>query len=282
MITMSSFRRLSSLMIAILTTAPAALSAAEVAPDSPATGRPARRSHLQPVGDVTTVPKGGDLGMRLTRASAVLRQQLALERGAGLVVDAVTPGSRAERAGLRQHDVLVMLDDQLLILPDQLEALVEAAPGDASLQCTVLRGGRRMTIPFDAAMVAKPVAAAVPNRESAPGLRPTAPALAIAGQRSPAPPAASKSAPGRVVRLAHETLLRQDSDYQIRLTGGDETRLVVTDTQGRIVFNDTIDTPERRSRMPVSIRGRVEEMERSLERKPVEVGRLDAAPIEIR
>ncbi len=84
------------------------------------------------------------------------------------------------------------------------------------------------------------------------------------------------------MRLSHETLLRQDPDYQIRLTGGDETRLVVTDSQGRVVFTDTIDTPERRSRMPVSIRGRVEEMERSLERPPVTVGRLDAAPIEIR
>ena len=114
------------------------------------------------------------------------------------------------------------------------------------------------------------------------GLKPATTYYYTVGAAPYAPPAAGKSAPGRVVRLAHETLLRQDSDYQIRLTGGDETRLVVTDTQGRIVFNDTIDTPERRSRMPVSIRGRVEEMERSLERKPVEVGRLDAAPIEIR
>jgi hypothetical protein len=256
---------LSALTIVALAALPAALHAADGPAGKTAASPPARRSHLQPVGDAAAQTTSGDLGMRLTRASAVLRQQLALERGAGLVVDEVAPGSRADRAGVRQHDVLVMLDDQLLILPDQLEALVEAAPPETPLQCSVLRAGRRITVPFDAR-----------------GLRPTAPALAIAGSRPDAAGGAARPASGRVVRLSHETLLRQDPDYQIRLTGGDETRLVVTDSQGRVVFNDTIDTPERRSRMPVSIRGRVEEMERSLERPPVTVGRLDAAPIEIR
>jgi hypothetical protein len=268
---------LSALTIVALAALPAALHAADGPAGKTAASPPARRSHLQPVGDAAAQTTSGDLGMRLTRASAVLRQQLALERGAGLVVDEVAPGSRADRAGVRQHDVLVMLDDQLLILPDQLEALVEAAPPETPLQCSVLRAGRRITVPFDARG-----ATAAPARAAAPGLRPTAPALAIAGSRPDAAGGAARPASGRVVRLSHETLLRQDPDYQIRLTGGDETRLVVTDSQGRVVFNDTIDTPERRSRMPVSIRGRVEEMERSLERPPVTVGRLDAAPIEIR
>lgn len=280
--TMSAHRRpLASLALALPALAflsgPDCLPAAEV-PAASAPSRPVRRSHLQPVGEVAAQPGGGDLGMRLTRASAVLRQQLALDRGAGLVVDAVAPGSRAERAGLRQHDVLVMLDDQLLILPDQLEALVEAAPTDAPLHCSVLRGGRRITVPLDTR-----AAVAQAGRGTTPGLRPAAPALALGSPRPAQPPTTQQATPpGRVVRLSHETLLRQDTDYQIRLTGGDETRLLVTDTQGRVVFNDTIDTPDRRSRMPVAIRGRVEEMERALERQPVAVGRLDTPPIEIR
>ena len=84
------------------------------------------------------------------------------------------------------------------------------------------------------------------------------------------------------MRISGETLLRQDPDYQIRLTGGDETRVVVTDTRGRVVFDDAIDTPEGRSRMPVVVRERVEEMERALERQPAAVGRLEVAPIEVR
>ena len=111
--------------------------------------------------------------------------------------------------------------------------------------------------------------------------------MAIVRESSPRPTPPRDDAPAeqpaRLARISSETLLRQDPDYQIRLTGGEETRVVVTDTQGRVVFNDTIDTPEGRSRMPVVVRQRVEEMEKALERRPVaEVGSLDVAPIELR
>lgn len=225
-----------------------------------------------------------DFGLRLSRASTVLRQQLDLARGAGLVVDEVAPGSRAARAGFRQHDVLVMLDDQLLLLPEQLAVLLESATEDTPLQCTVLRGGRRVKLPLAAD---EGVAGAKP------GLRPAASALAIVREAGPQtrvtsgpdrePPA---DPPGRLARISSETLLRHDADFQIRLTSGEETRLVVTDNRGRVVFDDAIDTPEARSRMPLVVRQRVEEMERRLERKPAtpvaEIGSLDVAPIVVR
>lgn len=264
----------------LLASCPAAVHAGDLAPADVAARRPVRRSHLQPVADVATrEATSGDLGMRLTRASAVLRQQLALDRGAGLVVDSVTTGSRADRAGIRQHDVLVMLDDQLLLLPEQLTALLEAA-ADAPLHCTVLRGGRKMKLPLASA----PAAA---HRPATAGLRPTASTLALVRESRPQPAPGRAEAPAeqpaRLARISSETLLRQDADYQIRLTGGEETRVVVTDNQGRVVFNDTIDTPEGRSRMPMVVRQRVEEMEKALERQPVaEIGSLDVAPIELR
>jgi len=247
--------------------------------DPPVRGQ--RRSHIQAVAELaaSAQPDAGELGLRLSRASTVLRQQLALARGAGLVVDEVAPGSRAARAGFQQHDVLVMLDDQLLLLPEQLTALLEAA-ADAPLHCTVLRGGRKMKLPLASA----PAAA---HRPATAGLRPTASTLALVRESRPQPAPGRAEAPAeqpaRLARISSETLLRQDADYQIRLTGGEETRVVVTDNQGRVVFNDTIDTPEGRSRMPMVVRQRVEEMEKALERQPVaEIGSLDVAPIELR
>jgi len=243
---------------------------------------PRRRSHIQSVDELAAaIPRADDdLGLRLSRASTVLRQQLALARGAGLVVDGVAPGSRAARAGFKQHDVLVMLDDQVLLLPDQFTALLDAAAGDAPLQCVVLRGGRTVRLPLATERPAPATA----------GLRPTASTLALVRESTPAagtvPAGSAPAQPARLARISSETLLRQDADFQIRLTGGDETRLLVTDNQGRVVFNDAIDTPEARSRMPVVVRQRVEEMERSLERLPArpvaEIGRLDVAPIEVR
>jgi len=263
--------------------------AVAVAPFYGATAAEPPRSHLEPAGGVASGPPTfASLGLTLTRASAVLRQQLAIKRGAGLVVEGVAPGSRAARVGFAQHDVLVRLDDQLLLLPEQLDALLEAAEPDAPLGCTVLRGGHEVVVPIanGAPVAARPERSTVANG----GLRPTASSLAIVQQSMP------KHGPidaTRLRRLADETLVRQDPDFQIRLTSGDETRLVVSDTAGRVVFNDTIDTPEGRSRMPVSVRDRVIHMERMLEgRQPgtataaakptAEIGRLDVSPIELR
>jgi len=108
----------------------------------------APRSHLEPAGNASITPKScAALGLKLSRASGVLRQQLALRRGAGLVVEAVMPGSTAARAGFAQHDVLVRLDDQLLVLPEQLDALLESSESDEPLACTILRGGREIVVP---------------------------------------------------------------------------------------------------------------------------------------
>lgn len=260
-----------------------------VAPAAEVQGVPPRRagqrSHIQSVGEVaaaTAAEANQGLGLRLSRASAVLRQQLALTRGAGLVVEEVTAGSRAARAGFMQHDVLVMLDDQLLLLPEQLAALLESASADATMDCTVLRGGRKVSVSLGGAETSSDGPA---GTASATRLRPAPSALSVVreagGPTAGVRPVTGES-PGRITRLSRETLLRQDADYHIRLTGGEETRLVVTDTHGRVVFNDSIDTPEARSRMPVVVRQRVEDMERALERQPAKVGRLDVAPVEVR
>jgi hypothetical protein len=290
-----------------------------------------RRSHIQPVGEVAAIAGGTDtLGLRLSRATEVLRQQLALARGAGLVVEEVLPGSVADKAGFKRHDVLVLLDDQMLLLPEQLAALLEAADGVAAPECTVLRGGAKVTIqvgqpgrnahpalpappkpvgPPSIAAAVRPTLPAV--RQTAakpstrPGLRTPASALAKVQPTRAVPPAGSgattpltgpakTAAPGalpgpsnqRTIGRAEEALLREDADFHIKLSRGDQTRLVVLDPRGRILFNDEIDTPEHRSLVPPAVRERVEAMERSLEAArtgpTAEIGRLEAPPIEIR
>jgi predicted NBD/HSP70 family sugar kinase len=80
--------------------------------------------------------------------------------------------------------------------------------------------------------------------------------------------------------------VRQDSDFQIKLSRGNETRLVVLDPHGRIIFNDEIDTPDRRRLVPEAVRERVATMEKALEATvhgpTAEIGRLDISPVEIR
>lgn len=252
---------------------------------------PPARSHLLPVSEIARQPaSGAGLGINLSRATVVLRQQLALKRGAGLVVDRVATGSPAEVAGFLQHDVLVRLDDQLLVLPQQFDALLEAAEPDDLLECTVLRGGREVAIPLGR----KPDPPVQPfTRQARRQLRATDSALAIVRPAATVAASPATATEGRLRRLADETLVRQDADYEIRLSRGDKTRLVVSRASGGVVFEGPIDDPEIRSRVPEVVRGRVAEMERLLESRPpttagpnarpvAEIGRLDIPPIELR
>ena len=323
---------LASLHVVCLTTAGMAGETTDQTPSvtaTEATSQP-RRSHIQSVGEVAAASRHSEtLGLRLARASEVLRQQLALARGAGLVVEEVTPGSTADKAGFRQHDVLVLLDDQMLLLPEQLAALLEASNGTATPACTLLRGGAKVTIaigelrqtdkptlstPSNGGGQATVAATPAPARPQPPAVRQTAakpsasprlraPASALAlvqpdrsvqqpqatVQTSATVPASSTSPAqpaGRQSFSTDETLVRHDPDYQIKLSRGNETRLVILDPHGRIVFNDEIDTTEHRRLVPQAVRQRVEEMEKSLENvangPTAQIGRLDVSPIEIR
>jgi hypothetical protein len=323
---------LASLHVVCLTTAGMAGETTDQTPSATATEATSqpRRSHIQSVGEVAAASRHSEtLGLRLARASEVLRQQLALARGAGLVVEEVTPGSTADKAGFRQHDVLVLLDDQMLLLPEQLAALLEASNGTATPACTLLRGGAKVTIalgelrqtdkptlstPLNLGGQATVAAAPAPARPQLPAVRQTAakpsasprlraPASALAlvqpdrpvqqsqttVQTSATVPASSPlpaQPAGRQSLSTDETLVRHDPDYQIKLSRGNETRLVILDPHGRIVFNDEIDTPDHRRLVPQAVRQRVEEMEKSLESvangPTAQIGRLDTAPIEIR
>ena len=323
---------LASLHVVCLTTAGMAGETTDQSPSgtaTEATSQP-RRSHIQSVGEVAAASRHSEtLGLRLARASEVLRQQLALARGAGLVVEEVTPGSTADKAGFRQHDVLVLLDDQMLLLPEQLAALLEASNGTATPACTLLRGGAKVTIalgelrqtdkptlstPLNLGGQATVAAAPAPARPQLPAVRQTAakpsasprlraPASALAlvqpdrpvrqsqttVQTSATVPASATlpaQPAGRQSFSTDETLVRHDPDYQIKLSRGNETRLVILDPHGRIVFNDEIDTTEHRRLVPQAVRQRVEEMEKSLENvangPTAQIGRLDVSPIEIR
>ncbi len=235
------------------------LSPVAVAADGP----PPSRSHLVPVSEAARTPApAAGLGMTLSRASPVLRRQLALTRGAGLVVDSVTPGSAAARAGFEPHDVVVRLDDQILVLPEQLDALLEWAEPEDPLECTVLRGGRSVSI-----SLAGKIARQTPQVR---GLRPTASSLALV--KPPKPKSVAPEAQLR--RLSDETLLREDGDYRIQLTRGDDTRLTVSDLTGQIVFDGVIDTAAAQARIPTAVRGRVVAMMQSLEQRPAANGQL--------
>lgn len=247
-----------------------------------ASGRPPR-SHIQPVGEIASAERAApSAGLVTARAPAVLREQFRLERGAGLVVESVAAGSVAERAGLKRHDVIVSIDGQLLLLPEQFVTLLEASGDEAPLECRVLRGGAETVVSLRQEVTTP--------RAAAGQLKPTDSALALVPRIPPA-------AVATVTQLPDGSLQQRDASYVVKLTGGAEQRLVIKDARGRIVFNGPIDTPAQRSLVPPEVRGRVEGLERLIAQqqalkdatdagpsKPprARIGALDIKPVEIR
>ena len=86
------------------------------------------------------------LGVHTSRLDQGLSHQLGLPRGAHLRVDRVAQGSPAENAGLKLYDILLKLDDQLLINPDQLKTLVQMRNPGERISLSVLRQSKPITV----------------------------------------------------------------------------------------------------------------------------------------
>ena len=84
------------------------------------------------------------LGVETVPASPTLVAQLGLAEGTGLVVTNVVADSPAARI-LKEHDILVKLDDQLLIDVRQLAVLVRNHKEGDEIILIYIRGGKQQT-----------------------------------------------------------------------------------------------------------------------------------------
>lgn len=82
------------------------------------------------------------LGVDTSPIPPVLCEQMNLPKGFGLVVDYVVPDGPAASAGLQQNDILKMLNDQILMEPEQLSKLIRSYSEGTTVTLTVLRKGK--------------------------------------------------------------------------------------------------------------------------------------------
>jgi hypothetical protein len=86
------------------------------------------------------------LGVETSTVPRVVSEQLGLAKGFGLVVDYVVPDGPAAAGGVQASDILKMLNDQILMEPDQLAKLVRSYPDGTTVTLTVLRKGQEQKI----------------------------------------------------------------------------------------------------------------------------------------
>jgi hypothetical protein len=86
------------------------------------------------------------LGVETSEVPRVVSEQLGLAKGFGLVVDYVVPDGPAAMAGVLQNDILKMLNDQILMQPDQLAKLIRSYSEGTNVTLTILRKGQESKI----------------------------------------------------------------------------------------------------------------------------------------
>ena len=115
--------------------------------------RPFRRPEL-PQEDPprqTPIPGGRELGVKVQEIGETLRDQLSLKENEGVLVTEVKPGSVAEKAGLKEHDILLKLEGKTVTDRWQFRADVLSALGKPEFDLDILRAGKNLTVKVKAA-----------------------------------------------------------------------------------------------------------------------------------
>ncbi len=265
--------------------APAPPLVAPVPPSVPSAPRDVRPEAKSPV-DVF-------LGVETTPVPAALRDQLDLPTGFGLLVDYVVPGSPAETAGVKAHDVLKMLDAQILTGERQLSVLVRSFHEGQAVNLLVLRKGQETKLTatlrkrsahdphehseeapddfegkfdFDADEVPD---AGFSERLQASLERSRAKVEAATARAQEQARRAMEIARDRTTRATGSRLDYDDARVllrdaagrtEIRAAHGKRT-LTLRDADGKKTFEGPIDTPEQRKAIPTDALPRVEALE---------------------
>ncbi|MEQ1852347.1 MAG: PDZ domain-containing protein [Chthoniobacteraceae bacterium] len=87
--------------------------------------------------------KGPWLGVAMEPVQDVVRAQLSLAPGEGIVVSHVVPDGPAAKAGLETNDILLRFDDQIIVEPSQLRKLIAMKKPGESVKLAYMRKGER-------------------------------------------------------------------------------------------------------------------------------------------
>lgn len=257
------------------------LASAAWAQDAPAKAQPGRPVRLSSLVPAPAAParkvKVTFLGVVTSPAGETLGQHLKLPEGTGLVVEFVQDDSPAAKAGLARHDVLVRLDDQILVNPEQLAVLVRIRkPGD-KVGLAFIRSGKEEKA---AAELGEHEQVIQPLGAGRVFVRPLLPPNVPGGLINLGPPAAaSRLQPAEQAGLhwlltnpspalaqpgaaAMASASMSDGQHTINVTlSGSGRYLVATDAAGKVVFSGPIDTPDQLQAVPPEIRAKLGAMQ---------------------
>jgi serine protease Do len=90
-------------------------------------------------------PRRGWLGVRIQSVTPELAEGLKMAKPMGALIAAVTEGGPADKAGIRQGDVVVKFDGKSILEMRHLPLIVAETPFDTQVPVVIVRQGKEMT-----------------------------------------------------------------------------------------------------------------------------------------
>lgn len=246
-----------------------------------------KRIEVRSTGGATTLAPGMPLpapepvtflGLEVAPVDEALAAQLKLPPDHGLVVRFVVPDSPAAAAGVQKHDVLTRLDDQLLIAPRQLSALVRARKEGDAIKLTYLRAGAEARA--SATLVKRvPPPAPMGDRMQWIGEGGTVHGLPaqrafvfrtdtdtgdtmIEEDRIIGAPLAGTGTPHVMVFRPQARVVYREGDVTLEVTTSEKGRqLEARGADGAVLFSGPIDTVEQRKAVPADLQKHLEKLD---------------------
>jgi hypothetical protein len=194
------------------------------------------------------------LGVSAGPIDPALAAHVDLPEGVGLVVNFVSPDSPAADAGIRRHDILHKLNDQMLVNPDQLRVLVRSNKPGQRVELRIIRQGKPITIQAELGQHLAPQRPTRAVRGDGPAFGPRP--IDRGPMDAPPPglmPGHHRDDAQLIVSQARTTLDDGEHRLTIRVHGG-KLHLRAEDNRGRVLFNGPIETAEQRQRIPEPVR----------------------------
>jgi C-terminal processing protease CtpA/Prc len=89
---------------------------------------------------------GGYLGVYLEEVTSERTKELGLQEERGAIVMKVVAGGPAEKAGLKENDVIISFNSRRVDSVRELQRLLSETPADRNVQIEVVRGGSHQTL----------------------------------------------------------------------------------------------------------------------------------------
>jgi hypothetical protein len=190
------------------------------------------------------------VGVSVSPAPASLRHQLKVADGVGLVVEFVQPKSPAADAGIKSFDLLLKLDDQWLINPEQFAVLIRMHHAGDEVKLSYLREGNEHTVQVK---LVEHEAARVPEWDGN-----------LAWPVPPQPPRFHAIPARGAPPFSQSIFTWVDGQRQMSVTTNDGHRMlrVKENGTGKVLFDGPIDTDEQRAKLSPEIRHSLDMMER--------------------